>query len=237
MQAVIFDMDGTLIDSEPMWKKAEWQIFSSMGVKVTDELPSQTVWMTTREVTEFQFNHFPWSGKSLDQVENEVVKCVAQLISDEGLALDGVQQILSFFKKKNFKIGLSTNAPSRLIPVVLKKLNIYHYFDATSSSEHEIKGKPDPAVYLTTAKKLNVEPSKCIAFEDSVSGIISANQANMKTVVVPPTLEFADEKYEISYIKLSRLSEFTDAHLEKMVNYIQNHGWIQQPINCIPHVL
>ena len=83
MQAVIFDMDGTLIDSEPMWKKAEWQIFSSMGVKVTDELSSQTVCMTTREVTEFWFNHFPWSGKSLDQVENEVVKCVAQQISDE----------------------------------------------------------------------------------------------------------------------------------------------------------
>ena len=115
---------------------------------------------------------------------------------------------------------MAANAPSRLIPVVLKKLDIYHYFDATSSSEHEIKGKPDPAVYLTTAKKLNVEPSKCIAFEDSVSGIISANQANMKTVVVPPTLELADEKYEISYIKLSRLSEFTDAHLEKIVNYI-----------------
>ena len=149
MQAVIFDMDGTLIDSEPMWKKAEWQIFSSLGVKVTDELSSQTVCMTTREVTEFWSNHFPWSGKSLDQVENEVVKCVAQLISDEGVALDGVQQILSFFKKKNFKIGLSTNAPSRLIHVVLKKLDIYHYFDATSSSEHEIKGMPDPAVYDT----------------------------------------------------------------------------------------
>ena len=219
MQAVIFDMDGTLIDSEPMWKKAEKQIFSSVGVEVTDELSSQTVWMTTREVTEFWFNHFPWSGKSLDQVEKEVVRCVAQLISDEGVALDGVQQILSFFKKKNFKIGLSTNAPSRLIPVVLNKLDIYHYFDATSSSEHEIKGKPDPAVYLTTAKKLNVEPSKCIAFEDSVSGIISANQANMKTVVVPPTLEFTDEKYDISLIKLRRLSEFTYTHLEKIVNY------------------
>jgi HAD superfamily hydrolase (TIGR01509 family) len=220
MQAVIFDMDGTLIDSEPMWKKAERQIFSSVGVEVTDELSSHTLWMTTREVTEFWFNHFPWSGKSLDQVENEVVERVAELISDEGVALEGVHEILSFFKSKNFKIGLSTNAPSRLIPIVLKKLNIYHYFDATSSSESEIKGKPDPAVYLTTAKRLNVDPAKCIAFEDSVSGIISANKANMKTVVVPPISEFADEKYEISYIKLRRLSEFTDAHLNQIVNYI-----------------
>lgn len=218
MQAAIFDMDGTLIDSEPMWKKAEKEVFSSVGVEVTDELSSQTVWMTTREVTEFWYSYFPWFGKSLEQVENEVVDRVAELIIDEGVALEGVHKILDFFQKKSFKIGLSTNAPSKLIPIVLKKLNISHYFHAISSSEDEIKGKPDPAVYLSTAKKLNVEPSKCIAFEDSVSGILAANQANMKTVVVPPALEFTDEKYELSYMKLKRLSDFSDEHLEKIAN-------------------
>jgi beta-phosphoglucomutase-like phosphatase (HAD superfamily) len=117
-------------------------------------------------------------------------------------------------------LGLSTNAPFRLIPVVLEKLNIAHYFHATSSSEHEIKGKPDPAVYLSTAKKLKGEPSKYIAFEDSTSGVISASKENMKTVVVPPILEFADDKYEMSYIKLRRLSEFSDVHLEKIANNV-----------------
>ena len=112
----------------------------------------------------------------------------------------------------------SNNAPSKLIPVVLKKLNISHYFHAISSSEHEIKGKPDPAVYLSTAKKLNVEPSKCIAFEDNISGIISANRANMKTVVVSHISEVTDKKYEIPYIKLSRLSEFSDFHLDRITN-------------------
>ena len=218
MQAVIFDMDGTLIDSEPMWKEAEKQVFSSIGVEVTDKLLSQTVSMTTREVTEFWYSHFPWSGKSLDQVENEVVERVAELISEEGVALEGVREILNFFKNKKFKIGLSTNAPSKLIPVVLNKLNISHYFHATSSSEHEIKGMPDPAVYLSTAKKLNVEPSKCIAFEDSISGIISVNQANMRTVVVPNISEFADNKFEISYIKRRRLSDFSDVHLDRIAN-------------------
>ena len=220
MQAVIFDMDGTLIDSEPMWKEAEKQVFSSVGVEVTDELSSKTASMTTREVTEFWYNYFPWSGKSLVQVENEVVECVAKLISVEGVPMEGVKEILDFFQNRKFKIGLSTNAPSRLIPVVLKKLNISQYFHATSSSEHEIKGKPDPAVYLSTAKKLKVEPSKCIAFEDSISGVISARKANMKTVVVPPILEFTDKKYAMSYIKLRELSEFTDVHLEKITNHV-----------------
>lgn len=220
MQAVIFDMDGTLIDSEPMWKKAEKQVFSSVGIEVTDELSSKTASMTTREVTEFWYSISPWLGKNLEQVESEVVDCVAQLISVEGAPMEGVKGVLEFFHNKNFKIGLSTNAPSRLIPVVLDKLNIAHYFHATSSSEHEINGKPDPAVYLSTAKKLRIEPSKCIAFEDSITGVISASKANMKTVVVPPALEFMDEKYEISYLKLSRLSEFSDEHLEKINNDI-----------------
>ena len=80
MQAVIFDMDGTLIDSEPMWKEAEKQVFSSIGVNVSEELSAKTASMTTREVTEFWHSYFPWTGKSLEQVENEVIDRVATLI-------------------------------------------------------------------------------------------------------------------------------------------------------------
>ncbi len=73
IQAVIFDMDGTLIDSEPMWKEAEKQVFSFLGVEVTDERSSQTASMTIRGVTEFWYRLFPWSDRSLEQVENDVL--------------------------------------------------------------------------------------------------------------------------------------------------------------------
>ncbi|MEP3348807.1 MAG: hexitol phosphatase HxpB [Marinomonas sp.] len=210
IEAVIFDMDGTLIDSEPMWKEAERFVFSSLGVDVTDELSLQTAAMTTREVTEFWYNVFPWSGRSLEQVENDVVDRVATLIATEGMAMEGVKTALDFCQSKALKIGLATNAPARLIPVILEKLDIAHYFHAVSSSEYEIQGKPDPAVYLSTVKKLNVEPSACIAIEDSVSGIMAAINANMKTVVVPPVVEYSDKKYDIADIKLKQLSELPD---------------------------
>ena len=220
IQAVIFDMDGVLIDSEPMWKEAEKDVFTSVGVEVSDALSAFTASMTTREVTEFWYSHFPWSGKSLEDVENEVVERVEFLISEKGKPMAGVKEILDFCHHQNIKIGLSTNAPFKLISVVLNKLDIAHYFQAISSAEHETKGKPHPAVYLSTANKLNVDPSTCIAFEDSVTGIMAAKAANIKTIAVPSELEFTDGKFEISDFKLRRLSDFTLSHLKEIENHI-----------------
>lgn len=217
IEAVIFDMDGVLIDSEPMWKEAENQVFSSVGVDVNLAFSNRTASMTTSEVTNFWYQHYPWKGKSLAQVENEVIDYVEALILKEGTQMEGVKGLLDFFRNKKLKIGLSTNSPARLITVILNKLNIAEYFQAISSSEHEQKGKPDPAVYLSTARKLNVHPSKCIAFEDSVSGIIAAKKANIKTIAVPAAGEFFENKFEISHLKLRRLSEFTEDHLQKIM--------------------
>ncbi|SBS28936.1 2-deoxyglucose-6-phosphate phosphatase [Marinomonas spartinae] len=217
MQAVIFDMDGLLIDSEPMWKEAEQTVFSAVGVKVNESLSAQTASMTTQEVTQFWYQHFPWTGKSLQQVEQEVVDLVEKRISTQGIEMAGVTETLRFFQDKGFKIGLSTNAPARLIPVVLHTLGIADYFHATSSSEQEVEGKPHPAVYLSTVKKLNVDPANCIAFEDSASGIMAAKAAGLKVVAVPAEMDFDHPKYDNSHLKIRSLTDFNECHLEKLL--------------------
>ena len=73
-EAVIFDMDGLLIDSEPFWGEAEREVFSSVGIDVTEELASQTSQMTTKEVTEFWYNYKPWKTKSLEEIEQAVIQ-------------------------------------------------------------------------------------------------------------------------------------------------------------------
>jgi len=182
MKAVIFDMDGVLIDSEPLWKRAEAEVFGGLGVTLSEDLTGQTASMTTKAVTEFWFNLSPWQGPSLQAVEQAVIHRVEELIVSEGRAIDGVIEVVDFFKEKGLKIGLATNSPAYLIPAILNQVGVTKYFDITTSAEDEKQGKPHPAVYLTAAKKLQVVPADCLVIEDSVSGLKAARNAGMKTV-------------------------------------------------------
>lgn len=181
-EAVIFDMDGVVINSEHFWLQAEIEVFSSLGVKLSsaDRLLTQT--MTTKEVTEFWFTKYPWHNISLEEAEQMVIKRVIELIRTEDCFIENVRPFIEHLKKLNYKIGLATNAPESFISISLERAGINDLFDAISSSEHEQQGKPNPAVYLTTAQKLNVSPEKCIVIEDSYHGMTAGKNAGMTVV-------------------------------------------------------
>nr|WP_252094175.1 HAD-IA family hydrolase [Vibrio sp. SCSIO 43009] len=142
---------------------------------------------------------------------------VEALIIEKGCELEGVTETLKLLKEKGFKIGLSTNSPYQLIPIILNKLGIASYFDAISSSDDVEQGKPEPDVYLLTINKLGVDSSNCIAFEDSYSGMLAATRANIKTVVIPQPDKFYQEFNEAS-LKLQKLSEFNESHLASLMD-------------------
>ena len=179
-EAVIFDMDGVIIDTEKIWKQAEREVFSALGVEVTLENSKVTESMTTSEVAHYWFEKFPWKGKSLKEAEQLVISRVSELIEFEECLIPGVKGFLEDLRGQNFRIGLATNSPLIIIPTVLGRLQVTHLFDTISSAEMEEKGKPHPAVYLTTAKKLNVAPEKCLVIEDSYSGMLAAKHAGME---------------------------------------------------------
>ncbi|MCX4193505.1 hexitol phosphatase HxpB [Methylophaga sp. OBS1] len=216
MKAVIFDMDGLLIDSEPMWKSAEEQVFSALGVEVSDQLASFTASMTTREVTEFWFSHFPWQNRSLESVEKEVIERVGALIQQDGIAKRGVLQIIKMLKQHECKIGLATNAPQSLVPLVLEKLEIADYFDCTVSSSEVDQGKPNPDVYLLALDKLGVSATETLAFEDSASGLKAATAAKIRTIVVPGIQDFEDADFEEAELKIRHLEEFNAERFYKL---------------------
>ncbi|MCW1962517.1 hexitol phosphatase HxpB [Chryseobacterium viscerum] len=183
LKAVIFDMDGVLIDSEKFWTQAELDVFSSYGVQVTEDLAAQTKYMTTQEVTEFWYERFPWENFDASDLENKVVTRVIEMIKNQDCTMSGVQEFIKNLKNKEYKIGLATNAPLRVANAVLEKLQVSDLFDTVHSSEFETHGKPHPAVYLTSAKKLGVSPEHCIAIEDSHSGLKAAKGAGMQTII------------------------------------------------------
>ena len=216
IEAVIFDMDGVLIDSEPFWQKAEREVFGSLGVQISDKEAERTASLTTVEVTKYWFDQQPWTGKSLKKVENEVIDFVENMVAQEGKPMEGLVELLELFTAKGFKIGLSTNSPHRIIPTILNKIGVRDYFHSISSSEDELKAKPDPAVYLSTARKLKVSPTSCLVFEDSGVGLKAAKNANMKAVALLPIDKFDDEKYALADLKISQLSDFTEHHLRDL---------------------
>lgn len=201
-EAVIFDMDGVLIDSEPLWKIAMQEVFRSVGAEITKEDFQKTVGLRIDEVIAYWHKERPWSAHSPAEVEELIVQKMIALIKENGTPLSGVVETLSFLRDQGFKIGLATSSYKILITTVLETLQISGHFDEVHSAEDELCGKPHPAVYLTVAERLSVAPHRCLVIEDSLNGIISAKAARMRVVCIPekthrpePKLILADHTF------------------------------------------
>ena len=210
--AAIFDMDGLLIDSEPLWKQAEREVFARVGVTIPPELAEITMGLRTDEVTEFWYARKPWTGASLAEVENAVIERVGELIAAQGEPLPGVMRVLDFFTERNYRIAIASNSPDVLIDAVLRKLAIGNYFDALCSSVHESQGKPHPGVYVTAAARLGVAPERCLVFEDSAPGIRAAKAAQMTAIAVPAPELAGDPAFALADLRLESLLEWRAAH-------------------------
>ena len=202
-KAVIYDMDGVLIDSEPLWKIAMEQVFHEVGCNLSKKDFEKTVGLRLDEVIDFWYLHQPWGNVSPNEVLEKIIQQMVMLIRQNGQCLPGVIESLKFFKAHGFKIGLATSSYEILIDTVLEVLQIKSYFDITHSAEHEKHGKPHPAVYLHTAEALHVKATDCIVIEDSINGVIAGKAARMYVVCIPekthfpnPKLILADEQHE-----------------------------------------
>lgn len=184
LKALIFDMDGVLIDSEPLWRKAMVNGFNGAGIPFTEEDCRKTTGMRFKEVVEIWLSHhqIPLGHTEL---EKSVLDLLITLISEEGKAIDGAMNIYEYSRDKKLKIGLATSSPQILVKSVLKKLSLENSFDVVVSAENMKHGKPHPEVFLECAGLLGVQPNECVVIEDSVNGVIAAKAAQMRVFAVP----------------------------------------------------
>lgn len=185
IKAVIFDMDGVLIESEHLWRKAMIAGFKEYGVELNEDDCRKTMGLRIGEVIDSWISHFQRKDLSSDRIEKRIAELLLALIEENGVFIQGIPALLAFCRSCGLKIGLATSSSVQLMTAVLKKLDLSREMDATLSAEHMPYGKPHPEVFLACARELNVPPQACIVIEDSLNGVIAAKAARMKVVAVP----------------------------------------------------
>ena len=210
IQAVIYDVDGVLIDSEPLWQEAEKAAFSKAGLNLSTSDCLQTKGMRIDEVVDFWFQKHPWKGIPQDEMVNNILAKLIQLIQMKGVCMKGVIESINYFKSENLLLAIATSSPKRVMEATLNHLDLAKYFPVKCSAEFEEFGKPNPAVYLTAAKQLNVSPESCLVIEDSVSGMKSAHAAGMKVVVIPEPVERKNHQWSLANHQFKSLNEMVD---------------------------
>ncbi|MCB0325798.1 MAG: hexitol phosphatase HxpB, partial [Bdellovibrionales bacterium] len=218
VRAVIFDMDGLLIDSEPFWRRAEMAVFGDLGVTLTDQDCAMTMGLRVDEVVRYWYEQRPWQAPvSHEAIAEQIVEAVISLVRKEGKPMPGVFELISFFRERSLPMAIASSSYDRLIQVVVEALGLERDIVLTYSAEHEPYGKPHPGVYLTACSKLAIEPAAALAFEDSPNGVRAARAAGMRCVFVPdqalPPLsrEGLDET-----LRIASLLEFSSATWESI---------------------
>jgi sugar-phosphatase len=213
MRALIFDMDGVLVDSEPLWREAEQEIFATVGVELTDAYCELTMGMRSDEVIDYWYRRSPWTGTTPAELEARLDARMQALIAERATAMPGVHAAIEMARRLAMRIGLATSSGPNLIRAVLEKIALAEAFDVTRSAMDETHGKPHPAVFLSTARELGVEPRDCVVIEDSVAGVRAGAAAGMRVIAVPPPHHFERTEHDIADFKLHSLEELTEAML------------------------
>ncbi len=224
IEAIIFDMDGVLIDSEPFWQQAEIEVFATVGIQLTHEMCRQTMGLRIDEVVNYWFQRQPWSSPAQLTIAEQIVHRVEALIRAQGSPKAGVHEILEFLTTQPVTIALATSSAYTLIDAVMDGLGIRSYFRILYSATDEEYGKPHPGVYLTAANRLNIAPTACLAIEDSVNGVLAAKAARMTCLAIPEGYPHQDPKFVIADQIVGSLLDLEAHGWESLTAYWQTHS-------------
>ena len=198
-KAVIFDLDGTLVDSMWMWKAIDIEYLGKFGHSLPETLQKDIEGMSFSE-TAVYFKETFQIPDSLEQIKSEWNRMAYDKYTKEVPLKKGVKRFLDYCKDNGIKLGIATSNSRELVESTIDALNIRKYFDYIMTSCDVAKGKPAPDVYLATARILGVEPSECLVFEDIIMGIMAGKNAGMEVCAVEDefSINHTEEKKELA---------------------------------------
>ena len=182
INAVIFDLDGVLIDSEPLHCRADRQLLKELGTDAPEKYFDRFAGWTDTVMWEAIKTDYHIE-RSIGEIKELQIPIKLQLLQESGLrAIHGIVELLEEIKALNIPVAIASSSSRLFIEAVVKKIEIGQYFEIIVSGEDVAKSKPEPDIFLKAAGLLNISPSECLVVEDSKSGTIAAKKAGMKCI-------------------------------------------------------
>lgn len=224
VEAVVLDMDGLLIDTEPVWRDAGSAVFAGLGIPLSERDLLDSTGQPIEELIPIWRRRSPdggggpgLSGAPLTDadVADLIVDQVIAHVKAEGEPMPGVTAAVARFGQCGLRLAIASSSPRRLIDAVCGRLGL-DGIEVRCSARDEARGKPAPDVYLTAARRLGVAAASCLALEDSPSGVASARAAGMRCVAVPDPLLTGNPRYREADLVLRSLTDLDAAALRRL---------------------
>ena len=214
IDAVVFDLDGVLIDSEHVWDEARQNLAEERGGRWSENASRDMMGMSSLEWSRYMRDEVGLAEPP-EEISAEVVRRLERIYRDELPLMEGAVEAVERLAAR-WPLGLASSSNRELIDLVLELSGLARFFAATVSSEEVARGKPAPDVYLETAHRLSARPEKCAAVEDSENGILAAKAAGMRVLAIPnPHYPPHDEALAAADEVLGSLAELTPEAVAK----------------------
>ena len=215
-KAVIFDLDGTLVDSMWMWKAIDIDYLGRYGYDCPDDLQKAIEGMGFTETAEYFKARFQIPD-SIAQIKADWEAMSLQKYQEEVPLKPGALAFLQFLRAEGIRMGIATSNGRAMVDAVLESLAISHFFQNVTTACEVAHGKPEPDIYLKVAEHLGVKPEECLVFEDVPAGILAGKRAGMQVIAVKDdfSLEMDDEKRELADAWIADYAELTEERTAK----------------------
>lgn len=212
IKAIIFDMDGVMIDSEPLWEKTERILLGRRNIDYSPDYRDQIVGLNQKDSGRLLINTFELN-ETIEEIISERVEILTAIYEKELEVVPGLIPLLSELRKNNYLLAVASSSPLRVIDFVLDMFSLHNYFSQVVSGECTENGKPHPDIYLHTAERLGVKPRECVAIEDSINGVKSAKAAGMFCIAVPDK-RLSQEQFREADLIINSLDKFSPDTIE-----------------------
>ena len=206
IKAVIFDMDGTMLDTEHVKEEGLKYVGESLNVKIDDQTLTQIRGTNNTRLKEILCNKF--EGLNVEKLLETREKYVEKYFENNPIEpKKGLLELLEFLKNHDYKMAVASSSNLEVIKKYLKKVGVIDYFDIIMEGDLVKNGKPDPEIYSKCIEQLNLSREECIGVEDTANGVLSIHRAGMKPIMIPDLEEPSKEIENLVYAKLESLSD------------------------------